>query len=620
MNPIEKRLSRVFQILICVVLLGYILTLFYSPIEIEDIWWHLSAGRWMVEHQKVPVQDPFSFTESKPLWFLTQWLGSLSYYFVYTLGGLEGLKILRVFSFVLIISIFAVSAYRYLPFSVFSILIFCLSEGLSTRALLRPFVFNMIFIQIFLSFLLAYQKDGRAGRLWLLPFLGAVWFNFHLGAFVYGFFLIGIFLFVEWVNCVQGKTSSQVPEGAGVSAEKARNLLLISVCYVLSFSMNPRGMEGLLYPFKIFFIPQFINYYKYNDLVHEMLPPMYLFSWQGIWFYVLSTGGAVFLFFNKRDRFPLTVLFVIPIFIFLYAARAADFFALVSVYVILECARNMHFKEKWPTLRIPRFFVYGGCVCLVFLMLGKTVAKWQTRHFVKGRCLTGLFSKYQPVNPDGAIDFLRKNNIQGRLLTSDAYGGFVIWSAYPQLRPMVDGRQLDQRIFGLYLSLLAKPPNVWPKIEAEFDIKAALLDASKLMGPVIKYFNALPTWKLVFMDGANVVYVKKDAFSLTFQPQDFERLKTLPFSLMDLERLKAVSAFDQKRGFFNGSARPFGYIDFVTEAALLFDLGYEGAAVEWLKKGEQSKDPWIKKAIADMAATMIEIKKRTNLKTVKEDH
>ena len=38
-----------------------------------DIWWHLRAGQWILEHGRVPLWDIFSFASSDRIWIDLHW-------------------------------------------------------------------------------------------------------------------------------------------------------------------------------------------------------------------------------------------------------------------------------------------------------------------------------------------------------------------------------------------------------------------------------------------------------------------------------------------------------------------------------------------------------------------
>jgi hypothetical protein len=74
-----------------------ILVLLYSipafqamlPIDDPDIWWHLRTGQWIVEHGRVPTEDPFStYGMGKP-WIAYSWLFEILVYLVFRNLGLN---------------------------------------------------------------------------------------------------------------------------------------------------------------------------------------------------------------------------------------------------------------------------------------------------------------------------------------------------------------------------------------------------------------------------------------------------------------------------------------------------------------------------------------------------
>jgi hypothetical protein len=59
------------------------------------LFWHLSAGRWIISHHSVPQTDPFSFTAFGAPWIDFEWLTQLTWFAVHSLGGLWALWVLK---------------------------------------------------------------------------------------------------------------------------------------------------------------------------------------------------------------------------------------------------------------------------------------------------------------------------------------------------------------------------------------------------------------------------------------------------------------------------------------------------------------------------------------------
>ena len=51
------------------------------------MWWHLAAGRWIVEHHAIPRTDTLSYMLHDAPWINLQWLFDLSVYSLYRTGG-----------------------------------------------------------------------------------------------------------------------------------------------------------------------------------------------------------------------------------------------------------------------------------------------------------------------------------------------------------------------------------------------------------------------------------------------------------------------------------------------------------------------------------------------------
>lgn len=60
----------------------------------SDIWWHLRAGTWILEHHAIPRVDPFTFGSIGRPWIDLHWLFQLALVSAYRVGGVAGLILL----------------------------------------------------------------------------------------------------------------------------------------------------------------------------------------------------------------------------------------------------------------------------------------------------------------------------------------------------------------------------------------------------------------------------------------------------------------------------------------------------------------------------------------------
>jgi len=609
---------RMIRSVVSILLVVYVVLSFFLPIEMEDIWWHLATGRWMVTHKAVPHEDVFPpVTGAVRPWVFTQWLGSLILYGVYHIGGLWGLKIFRSLLFIVIAGIFLLYGRRRLPFSWLMALTFLMVVALKTRFVIRPCIMNMIFIQLFLICLLAYQRTGRRRFLAFLPLMGIFWSEINLGSFIYGNLLILIFFLAEIPTFLDRK---RLLADKATCETNRRRLEDYSLClggYLFSFFVSPYGLDGFLYPFKVVLLPKFIHFYQFNSVIYEMTSPFISFSWRRHGVLLLLTGLdiAALVMMKKYHQgvmraqgapgcrsadmqttvsqksdclgamFTCVLLFIFSLGFINYGMRGVVFFSIVSVYIIARAAEHIALKDRWQTWRLSRFF----SACLLFILtlalLYNIIPLARGKIQDRGGIRNNLSVLHYPIGSHRPITFLRKHKIYGPVFHGDPIGGYMIWSAYPDLKPFIDGRQLHFDCFIKYFKVKARPAVFWPKAEGEFGFKIVILDSSRQDHTrLVQHLLSLPDWQLIFMDGPYVILVKKGAFDLPGDIEHWEqRLRLMTFDTEDMAQARELVAGFKPPGFW---ARwwnpPPSYVELIEEGLTLYDLGFKAAGMHRL--------------------------------------
>ena len=67
----------------------------WSPVRLDDQWWHMLTGRYVLEHGAVPTTDPFSYTMTGQPWVNWEWLAGVLMVKAYDGFGTSGLVALR---------------------------------------------------------------------------------------------------------------------------------------------------------------------------------------------------------------------------------------------------------------------------------------------------------------------------------------------------------------------------------------------------------------------------------------------------------------------------------------------------------------------------------------------
>lgn len=527
MNSFRRIAEPVFLIYLTLFLFVFAM----RPLESDDNWWHLKTGQWIATHGQVPHEDPFSFAGEHTRWVCIHWLGSLAIYSLHQIGGLDGLRIFKSLYFVLVTGIFYCYARRKVPLSWLAFLCLPLAYVLLGRLLLRPDVFNFFFIQVFLIQLFYYERTGDRRAVFTLPLWSLLWNNVHLGSFIYGTVLIAVFLGAAVVRSLQGPGKAQV-----------RDLGLVLALNFAALLINPYGWEGFLYPFKVFLQPEYIGFYQTTrNTVESQSSVWAFFSLRNSYCHILLLLGLFGVILNRKDPWTLIGLLIAAVAMFLGMIRNGPFFALVCAYVFAEGASRAGFLKKWTgwsgALKVDIMLFVMVTIIYAWHILGPMrlydVYDGQKIPFLK--VTSDRFS-------DAAIRVLTDNHISGPVFCGHLTGNEILWKAYPDLKPIGDGRYLDLKRYRDVRQLLGDPARFWPAAEEKYRFKIAVLDAKDgLYLKMIDHLAKDPQWQIIALKGTFIVYVKKGAFPLSQELNGFQqRLRAAEFLEDDNEKFNEL--------------------------------------------------------------------------------
>lgn len=540
-----------------VLLLIMVAVFFFRPVETGDIWWHLKAGEYIHGSQTVPLLDPFPVDGEKTLWILTQWLGSVIYYMVYHAGGLLGLKLFRVLIVLLGLWQFRRFTIRYGLGRVYPFLGFLLMLAVAGRPHLRPFLFNILFIQVFLSGLFNFSRTSRIKALIPLAVVAPLWVNMHMGSFVYGFTLIGVFLLAAAVAAVK--------RGSG---RRAMILGAAAVLYAAAFLLNPYGIHGALHPIKTLFDPGYLNFGLIRDAISELQPP-HLWAWSYAWVWPVIALGALAVYSDREHSFRNLLLIACAFFLFLYGQRAAVFFALVTMYVFVDA----YDPKRWDRFAPGKTVQWIGHGMIAVAMLMITVRYYQQKVFLEGHGYRYLAMAEAPSAPAALLEELQTENVEGIVFNDDAYGGYLLWKAYPRIRPFSDTRQINVPNFQLYNLILHDPQRYWGYADLYNRFQAVILNADKAVNwKLIRFMQQQPEWYLTAVHGEQIVFRRSRKKPLT---EFIQSLRAQDPQLEDYrQQLSAIVAAGPKYPVLLERMQP------ADTAITLFELGYPGAALQ----------------------------------------
>src|SRR5437868_3727489 len=65
-----------------------------APIRSYDYFWHLTTGRWIIDHHSIPRFDPLTVASAHVPWINGEWLYEIVLYALHGIGGDNGISIL----------------------------------------------------------------------------------------------------------------------------------------------------------------------------------------------------------------------------------------------------------------------------------------------------------------------------------------------------------------------------------------------------------------------------------------------------------------------------------------------------------------------------------------------
>lgn len=456
----------------------------YNP----DLWWHLAAGRFIVENGQFLRTDVFSHTYYGAPWINFEWLSQVALYLIYKPFGLWGLyaaKTLLCAAIVFLLWVIARQVGAKGP--VLFLLTWVGFKTVQPRLQDRPELATLLFMGLLVCGLLwAREKTAKTQRLpWMVFAVFVLWANAH-GGFIYGIGVIALFYL-----------------GALLSNEKAayqRLLLLSLAAAVLGTFVNPYGPKL----WKIFWevygqlkdARALISEWKATSI--QELP----FFWA---LYLVSAavlvGGFLQGKFKIRFWAPAVLAFAVWSTLFYRNTALLPFVALPFLGSFLRVK-----KHHW-TLWV--------LVCLPLLIEIKTLR----RPFPKEPLVKNTF-------PIRACDFVRDQNIDGTMFNNYGIGGYIAWALGPTRRLFMDERYLFFPLLKDYQQLSlgaeANQANLWSSYFNEKGVDYAIVNYSdqtyrypEALAPFgfssLNFMFPRDTWALVFWDDAGLVFLRRTA-------------------------------------------------------------------------------------------------------------
>ncbi len=455
-----------------------------------DIWWHLKVGDWIIDHAAVPHTGILSRTAASRPWVAYSWGYEILMSRAYAWFGLIGIG---VYGVLLTLGV-AYSVYWMLRRLSGNFWLACIGAGITCSAFLfngmpRPFFFSITLFAVTLTLLLEANRSGQIRPLYWLPLIFMLWANLHI-QFIYGLFLVGLFV---GVNLVQ-RTIEVLrinTDSLATPTLPAKNLALIGLGCVLATLIGPYAYH----PYQV------VYEYSKAKFTYSVIIELQPLSFRGYSHFAelfLTAAGFFAVGWRKKlDLFKLALMTAASLIAY-RTMRDAWFICLPAAACIAEAfapetqaeERESSLSETW----LQKLSVAAAIAILLAAVANGT-------DFTE-RGLDRAISSAYPVN---AINFLRRNPVQGPLYNALNWGGFLMWYM-PEYPVAVDGRN------DLYGDELDKVFFNSQNAEASYTTDPYLNEAGVvLLGsemPLAKILSVDPRFQLIYHDEIATVYAK----------------------------------------------------------------------------------------------------------------
>ena len=482
--------------------------IFYDP----DFYWHLKTGEYIVSLGALPKGEVFTFTHEGMPWVHSEWLFQVLLFLVYKALGLPGVSGFVAILYTGCLYVNYLSCKRVLDDeakAVITTLLFCATFGGIAP---RPHLLTFLFLSITIYLLLEFKYSSELRRLWSLPALMVVWVNVHGGYFL-GLGLLMLFAATEWTIFFVRRENDEL------QARRLKGLNQVVFVALLATLVNPSFILSWVYPFQV------IALSGDTSMISEWQSPNFH---EARFLYFL---GTVFLFVGvliySRRKPDLTELAVPLVFVAgaFYSVRniplaslsMSPFFSLFLGSLITSPRDRSDWRAEADPLGrkgvlpsgLRRFLSSGNQHIgkregvLNWILVGIALFSVALIYPTHTQTLRAEMARNLPV---GAVDFVIRNAIRGRMFNTYHHGGYLIYRLFPEQKVFVYPRTDFFRTGYLAenSAIYAGDP-AWKDLFRKYQVDYVICESAPPLRQLLLEGN---DYRLVFDDGMHSVLVK----------------------------------------------------------------------------------------------------------------
>ena len=436
----------------------------FGAIRSYDFFWQLATGRWIVEHRALPLTDPFAVASDRQEWIDGEWLYEVALHAAHAALGLRGLSLLKGVLAALIFTIAFLAARRESQWHAAMLLATLAFAGAMPTLDLRPSTVAALLVAV----MLATRSPVAHGLCTVL------WINVHPSALL----------------------APAIAYAAPPSGRLGRRRLGAALVCAMALFINPHGWKAVLAPIQLTSFVRggaFVNA-EWLPSDPRLYPILYI---------ALAIAVAAFVTTPNRERnrdwWRIALLAMFAVLAVRHVRNQPLFFAAFPILV----APDVRLERLRPVI------AYAAAAIAIFIVA------------LSADHRLGVPPERFPI---ASVARLRAAGLRGNIYNPDQFGGFLIWSFYPERRALTDGRNELYRTFIPEWMAARGDQRRWNALLRKYRIDIALEEYH----PPIRAIDArtgTPTemasslaywpraqWALIAYDDAAMVFARRAAF------------------------------------------------------------------------------------------------------------
>jgi hypothetical protein len=410
----------------------------YTEMAGSDMWWHVAAGRELLQTKTLWMVDDWSYSALGKDWLNHEWLSDIIFYSWVSVGGVESLVYWK---WLVLVATFAILQYVLSresgsPFAG----LLCAGVAMAIAAPfldVRPHIYSLLNFSLLLFLLL-----GRQAKTWILAALFVVWVNLH-GGFFFGLMALGILVF-PWRN---------------FNLDMFRAALVVGIICLLASALNPSGFKAFLYPLKYAFddsspfkqLGEWLSPFQRGGI---RSPLFFVFMW-------VPAFALVYLLPRVRKTVAVPwegiVLTGLTLAMALTSRRFIPLFGM-SLAVMMAPLVGLCFR-KIQTQKYAVLLALGALLFSAWRMLPYPLKSGPAFHY-----LTAEYSY-----PVDMLNFIEASDLRGKVYALYNWGGYIHWRTDGGMKVFIDGRAdtiYDADTYNHYVKVLTSSSGWLEKLEA----------------------------------------------------------------------------------------------------------------------------------------------------------